>query len=250
MSGKSPNTYARRKSVGSQQRAPCSRASPASLPRRFGAIARIPSKDKMDELAEVDSDDERDWSVQGGVRRGRSQTLSLSRSSSRARLSRSSSRDLSLSRHASREPSPARSVAGKSPYSGNRSNRGTGAASGDVSPVRQSPRVSNEWTDDDARSDGSRSDEVQERDRRRGSARLRRDGPSRRFDRRGAGWRRWNRRERTPGGEARRRGWRCRTSRRGRPEAGRGNRRFRGRRGRRRPRSTATGRGARGDWPP
>ena len=157
VSGKSPNTYARRKSVGSQQRAPVLTGQPSQSPEKVRAIARIPSKDKMDELAEVDSDDERDWSVRGGVRRGRSQTLSLSRSSSRARLSRSSSRDLSLSRHASRESSPARS-AGKSPYSGNRSNRGTGAASGDASPVRQSPRVSNEWTDDDARSDGSRSD--------------------------------------------------------------------------------------------
>ena len=52
----------------------------------------------MDELAEVDSDDERDWSVRGGARRGRSRT---------PRPSRHSSRDLSLSRHASREPSPA-----------------------------------------------------------------------------------------------------------------------------------------------
>ena len=153
VSGKCPNTYARRKSVGSQQRAPVLAGQPSQSPEKVRAIARIPSKDKMDELAEVDSDDERDWSVRGGVRRGRSQTPSLSRSSSRARLSRSSSRDLSLSRHASREPYPARS-AGKSPYSGNRSNRGTGTASGDASPVRQSPRVSNEWTDDDARSDG------------------------------------------------------------------------------------------------
>ena len=153
VSGKCPNTYARRKSVGSQQRAPVLAGQPSQSPEKVRAIARIPSKDKMDELAEVDSDDERDWSVRGGVRRGRSQTPSLSRSSSRARLSRNSSRDLSLSRHASREPYPARS-AGKSPYSGNRSNRGTGTASGDASPVRQSPRVSNEWTDDDARSDG------------------------------------------------------------------------------------------------
>ena len=153
VSGKCPNTYARRKSVGSQQRAPVLAGQPSQSPEKVRAIARIPSEVKMDELAEVDSDDERDWSVRGGVRRGRSQTPSLSRSSSRARLSRSSSRDLSLSRHASREPYPARS-AGKSPYSGNRSNRGTGTASGDASPVRQSPRVSNEWTDDDARSDG------------------------------------------------------------------------------------------------
>ena len=149
VSGKCPNTYARRKSVGSQQRAPVLAGQPSQSPEKVRAIARIPSKDKMDELAEVDSDDERDWSVRGGVRRGRSQTPSLSRSSSRARLSRSSSRDLSLSRHASRESSPARS-AGKSPYSGNRSNRGSGTAS----PVLQSPRVSNEWIDDDARSDG------------------------------------------------------------------------------------------------
>ena len=149
VSGKCPNTYARRKSVGSQQRAPVLAGQPSQSPEKVRAIARIPSKDKMDELAEVDSDDERDWSVRGGVRRGRSQTPSLSRSSSRARLSRSSSRDLSLSRHASRESYPARS-AGKSPYSGNRSNRGSGTAS----PVLQSPRVSNEWIDDDARSDG------------------------------------------------------------------------------------------------
>ena len=97
VSGKSPNTYARRKSVGSQQRAPVLAGQPSQSPEKVRAIARIPSKDKMDELAEVDSDDERDWSVRGGVRRGRSQTPSLSRSSSRARLSRSSSRDLSLS---------------------------------------------------------------------------------------------------------------------------------------------------------
>ncbi len=155
VSGKSPNTYARRKSVGSQQRAPVFAGQPGQSPEKVRAIARIPSEDKMDELAEVDSEDERDWSVRGGVRRGRSQTQSPSRSSSRARLSRSSSRDLSLSRRASRESSPARS-AGKSPYSGNRSNGG-------ASPVRQSPRASNEWIDDDARSDGgsdgSRSDQ-------------------------------------------------------------------------------------------
>ena len=150
----SPNTYARRKSVGSQQRAPVLAGQPSQSPEKVRAIARIPSEVKMDELAEVDSDDERDWSVRGGVRRGRSQTPRLSGSGSRARLSRSSSRDLSLSRHASRETSPARS-AGKSPYSGNRSNRGSaGDVSGDVSPVRQSPRVSNEWSEDDARSDG------------------------------------------------------------------------------------------------
>ena len=144
----SPNTYARRKSVGNQQRAPVLAGQPSQSPEKVRAIARIPSEEKMDELAEVDSDDERDWSVRGGARRGRSRT---------PRLSRHSSRDLSLSRHASREPSPAGS-GGKSHYSGSKSKRGSGAASGNVSPALQSPRVSNEWSDDDARSDGSRSE--------------------------------------------------------------------------------------------
>ena len=69
--GAPPSTFARRKSQGQQQKGPVLAGMPTQSPERVKQIAKIPSADKMDLLAEVDSDDERDWSVRGGARRGR-----------------------------------------------------------------------------------------------------------------------------------------------------------------------------------
>mmetsp|Transcript_8097 Transcript_8097/g.36830 ORF Transcript_8097/g.36830 Transcript_8097/m.36830 type:complete len:756 (+) Transcript_8097:297-2564(+) len=74
--GAPPSTFARRKSQGQQQKGPVLAGMPTKSPEQVKKMTKIPSADKMDLLAEVDSDDERDWSVRGGARRGRRGSVS------------------------------------------------------------------------------------------------------------------------------------------------------------------------------
>mmetsp|Transcript_8096 Transcript_8096/g.36824 ORF Transcript_8096/g.36824 Transcript_8096/m.36824 type:complete len:584 (+) Transcript_8096:297-2048(+) len=90
-----PSTFARRKSQGQQQKGPVLAGMPTKSPEQVKKMTKIPSADKMDLLAEVDSDEERDWSVRGGVRRGgRSRRGSVSESGGGGRRRRGSVSDL------------------------------------------------------------------------------------------------------------------------------------------------------------